>query len=152
MKIHILLYKVEIYPDSIDEILSHTAKQEIFRPKILCLQALPHIIHKMNHITQELEKENKNKPENEYWYYGTCNVVIDNIPYTITIKLLKKRDRNDPRFYIYFINDPILKSRLDSGTRSPTPILLNLLILLYENIRIVPTPLLLRLTPSLYKT
>ena len=60
------LLNVEIHPAGVQEILSHTPKQERFRAKILCLQAIPHMIQKMHHITLELERKNRN--QNEYWY------------------------------------------------------------------------------------
>jgi hypothetical protein len=103
------LLKVEIYPKSINEILSHTPKQENFRPKILCFQAIPYIVQKMHHITQENER--KNRPQNEYWYCGFCDITVDKIPYKATVKLVKKVNVKNPRFYIYFLNDLILEKK-----------------------------------------
>jgi hypothetical protein len=99
--------RVEVYPKSIEEIFSHTPKQEAFIPKVLCLQALPRIIQKLNHITINLEE--KGMTENEHWYKGICDIVIDNIPYVVTVKLVKKINTKDPRFYIYFLDDLNIK-------------------------------------------
>jgi len=101
--------EIQIYPSCIGEILHHTPKQEEFRPKILCLQALPYIIQKTNHI--ELKSERKNNPHNEYWYHGFCNIIIDKISYSATVKFVKRFDNKNPRFYIYFIDDLDLKRR-----------------------------------------
>jgi 16S rRNA A1518/A1519 N6-dimethyltransferase RsmA/KsgA/DIM1 with predicted DNA glycosylase/AP lyase activity len=72
------------------------------------MQALPHIIQKMSNIT--LQKETKGRNQNEYWYEGTCkNVSLDNIPYNITVKLVKKANVQNPQFYVYFVNDILIK-------------------------------------------
>jgi hypothetical protein len=46
---------IDIYPKKIKEVFSHTAKDEKFRSKIICIQALPILIKNMSNIILENE-------------------------------------------------------------------------------------------------
>jgi len=66
------------------------------------------MIQKMHNITPE--KDKKDNPNNEYWYYGKCsNIFIDKIKYEALIKLVKKVGSDNPRLYVYFLEGLKLK-------------------------------------------
>jgi hypothetical protein len=102
--------EITINKKSIDEIFSNTAKHEDYRIKIISIQALPYFIQKMQNITPENNDKSRGKINVEYFYKAECqNVFINSKKYTITLKIIKRSNEENHKFYTYFINNLFIK-------------------------------------------